>query len=169
MRLSNGFNKKQKEEIRKIIRSEVRKELRKNSGKDIKEEIIAAVDTVLNEKNEDLVKSLLEIRNKIDKEETEKSFLAANIKNLLHVLCIGMWIILTLLFGIIIYLNFVNGKLLNNAYSVIIFFVVYILLTIVIFVLYNQIKQMNKNDSYNAVMFSISIISLILTIISTKI
>ena len=90
MRSSGGFNKKQKEEIREIVKSEIREALRKNAKPDIdvKQEVMKAICAILNEKNDNLIKNLSEIENKINKEETEKSLFAANIKWLLYAVCI---------------------------------------------------------------------------------
>lgn len=46
----------------------------------MKDETIEAINSVLNEKNDDLIKNLLEIENKIIQEETKNSSFAANIK-----------------------------------------------------------------------------------------
>ena len=45
MKTSNGFNKKQKEEIREVVKSEIREALRKNAKPDIKvkDEVIEAI------------------------------------------------------------------------------------------------------------------------------
>ena len=80
MKSSNGFNKKQKEEIREIVKSEIREALRKNTKPDIKvkDEVIEAIYSVWNDKNDNLIKSLIEIEDKISKEETNKSLFAYN-------------------------------------------------------------------------------------------
>lgn len=100
MKSSNGFNKKQKEEIREIVKSEIREALRKNAKPDVKvkEEVIEAIYSVLNDKNDNLIKNLIEIEDKISKEETNKSSFAANMKWLLYLICFFAWSIWTLFF-----------------------------------------------------------------------
>lgn len=94
MKPSNGFNKKQKEEIREIVKSEIREALKKNAKPDVnvKDEVTEAIYFILNEKNDSLIKNLSEIEDKINKEETEKSLFAYSLKGLLYVVCVFSWI-----------------------------------------------------------------------------
>ncbi len=90
MKTTNGFNKKQKKEIREIVKSEIREALIKNAKPDIKvkDEVVTAIYSVLNEKNDDLIKNISEIENKISQKETKKSIFAGGLKGLLYMFCI---------------------------------------------------------------------------------
>ena len=166
MKSSNGFNKKQKQEIREIVKSEISDTIRKNANPDIKvkDETIEAINSVLNEKNDDLIKNLLEIENKISQEETKNSSLAANMKGLLYAVCIVAWILLVLIVVATVYVCFNNGSVINNLYSMFVLFIVYFLLAFSLFIFSKSLKRMSKNDLYNSFMFIITMISFIITI-----
>lgn len=167
MRPSNGFNKKQKEEIREIVKSEIREALKKNAKPDVvKNEVTTAIYSVLNEKNEDLIKNLSEIENKISQKETEKSLFASNMKGLLHVVCFLAWFFWVLFFGVTVYLCFTNRDFTKQIFSVILLFILDISIAVILFIFHKSIKYMNKNDSYNALMFIITVIAFIITILS---
>ena len=127
MRSSNGFNKKQKEEIREIVKSEIREALRKNAKPDInaKDETIKAIYSVLNEKDDELIKNLIEIEEKISKKETEKSFFAANMKDLLRGICILAGAILVMFFIAMIYWCIASGNIQKNIIYVVALFSVF--------------------------------------------
>lgn len=169
MKTSNGFNKKQKEEIREIVKSEIREALRKNAKPDIKvkDEVIEAIYSVLNEKNDDLIKNLMEIEDKISKEETEKSSFAANIKWFLYGICLLAWLFWILFFVAAVYTGATDDIFSSDIFSAILFFLIYILMGSILFIFSKSIKHMNKNDSYNSLMFIITIIAFILTIYAT--
>lgn len=169
MKTSNGFNKKQKEEIREIVKSELRDALRKNAKPNInvKNEVKEAIYSVLDEKNDDLTKNILEIENKISKEETEKSLFAYSLKGLLYVVCVFSWIFFAILVGVTVYLCFTNSDFQNNKLSVLMLYLMYFLLAVILAAFHKSIKYMNKNDSYNSFMFIVTMIAFIITIFTT--
>lgn len=169
MKSSNGFNKKQKEEIREIVKREIREALRKNAKPDInvKNEVTEAIYLVLNEKNDDLIKNLLEIENKISQEETEKSLFACSIKGLLYGGCILAWVFWVLFFGAMIYLGFADNYFVENTFLMIIFSIMFFLFAIILIIFSKTIKYMNKSDTYNYFMFIITMIAFIITIFTT--
>lgn len=169
MKSSNGFNKKQKEEIREIVKREIREALRKNAKPDInvKGEVVEAIYSVLNEKNDDLIKNLIEIQDKISKEETEKSLFAYNMKWILHGICYLAWGILVLFVVATVYLCFAESALFENPIGVLLLFIVEALMAVILFIFHKSIKHMNKSDSYNALMFIITMIAFIITISTT--
>ncbi|MCI9105737.1 MAG: hypothetical protein HFG57_07230 [Lachnospiraceae bacterium] len=166
MKSSNGFNKKQKQEIREIVKSEISNTIRKNANPDlkVKDETIEAINSVLNEKNDDLIKNLLEIENKIIQEETKNSSFAANIKGGLYVFCYIAWTLWVLIVVATVYVCYNNGSVINNFYSMIVLFIVYFLLALFLFIFSKSLKRMSKNDLYNSFMFIITMISFIITI-----
>lgn len=169
MKYSNGFNKKQKEEIREIIRYEIREALRRNAKPDIKvkDEVREAIYSILNDKNDNLIKNLIEIEDKINKEETEKSMFAANIKWLLYVICLLAWFFWIIFFVAAVYTGMTDDIFSNDIFSAICFFLIYILFGFILFIFGKSIKHMNKNDSYNSLMFIITMVAFILTIYAT--
>lgn len=169
MKSSNGLNKKQKEEIREIVKSEIREALKKNTKPDVdvKKEVTEAIYSVLNEKNDNLIKNLSEIEDKISQEETRKSLFAFSIKWLLYTSCVIAWLFLVMFVAATIYLCFTNGYFQENIISVILLFLMYILLVVILVVFSKSIKYMNKNDSYNSFMFIVTMIAFIITIFTT--
>ncbi len=169
MKPSNGFNKKQKEEIREIVKSEIREALKKNAKPDVnvKDEVTEAIYFILNEKNDSLIKNLSEIEDKINKEETEKSLFAYSLKGLLYVVCVFSWIFFAILVGATVYLCFTNSDFQNNKLSVLMLYLMYFLLAVILVAFHKSIKYMNKNDSYNSFMFIVTMIAFIITIFTT--
>lgn len=169
MKSSNGFNKKQKEEIRDIVKTEIREALRKNAKPDVdvKNEVTEAIYSVLNEKNDDLIKNILEIEDRISQEETEKSMFAYSMKGLLYVVCVIVWLVWIVFVLATIYLCFTNSYFQENLKSVIMLFLIYFLLGVILVVFSKSIKYMNKNDSYNSFMFIVTMIAFIITIFTT--
>ena len=168
MKSFNGFNKKQKEEIREIVKSEIREALRKNAKPDInvKDEVVEAIYSVLNEKNEDLIKNIIEIEDKISKEETEKSLFAYSMKWLLYGVCVVACIFGVMSVGATVYLCF-TSDFQKNIFPVIALFLIYFLLAVILVIFFKSIKYMNKNDSYNSFMFIITMIAFMITIFTT--
>ncbi|MCM1101253.1 MAG: hypothetical protein NC398_07695 [Acetatifactor muris] len=164
MKQPNGFSKRQKEEIREIVKSEIQEALRKNAKPEInvKNEAAEAIYSVLNEKNDDLI-----IEDKINKKETEKSLFAYNMKWILHSICYLAWGILILFFIATVYLCITEGALCENPVGILTIFIVEVLVSGILFIFHKSIKHMNKSDSYNALMFIITIIAFILTISTT--
>lgn len=169
MKASNGLNKKQKEEIREIVKNEIREALRKNAKPDInvKQEVMEAIYSVLNEKNDDLIKNISEIEDRISQEETNRSMLAYGMKGLLYVVCIIVWLVWIVFVLATIYLCFTNSYFQENLNSVIMLFLIYFLLGVILVVFSKSIKYMNKNDSYNSFMFIVTMIAFIITIFTT--
>ena len=169
MKSSNGFNKKQKEEIREIVKSEIKEALRKNAKPDIniKNEVTAAIYSVLNEKNENLIKNLSEIENKISQEETKKSWFASGLKSLLYVFCILAWIVWLICIIALVYLCCTEIYVQENKSSASVLFLMFALLAFILIIFSKSIKDMNKSDSYNALMFIITMIAFIITISTT--
>lgn len=166
MKLSNGFNKKQKEEIREIVKSEIKEAIRKNTKPEInvKKEVVGAIYSILNEKNEDLIKNLLEIGDKIEQEETEKSIFASGMKGLLYVVCGIAWILFAgMVFGTI-YLFWYKKEPIINLEQGIVFALLYLSTGLILFIFHNSIKKMNKSDLYNSFMFIITMIAFIITV-----
>lgn len=169
MKTSNGFNKKQKEEIREIVKSEIREALRKNAKPDInvKKEVKETIYSILDEKNDELIKNLSEIENKISQKETEKSMFAFSIKGLLYSVCVIAWFMWIVFVSATIYLCFTNSYFQENIGSVIVLFVMFFLLAVILVIFSKSIKCMNKNDSYNSLMFIITMIAFIITIFTS--
>lgn len=169
MKASNGLNKKQKEEIREIVKNEIREALRKNAKPDInvKQEVMEAIYSVLNEKNDDLIKNISEIEDRISQEETNKSMFAYSMKGLLYVVCVIAWLVWIVFVLATIYLYFTNSYFQENLNSVIMLFLIYFLLGVILVVFSKSIKYMNKNDSYNSFMFIVTMIAFIITIFTT--
>lgn len=170
MKPSNGFNKKQKEEIREIVKSEIGEALRKKSKSDpkVKDEVEKAIYSVLNEKDDNLIKNLIEIENKISMEETEKSLFAGSMKYFLYALCLLAFGFVVLLLIATVYLCITDSSVLADIFSVILVSIIYIMAIIILIIFHKSIKRMNKNDSYNSLMFIITIIAFIITILSTS-
>lgn len=166
MKSSNGFNKKQKEEIREIVKREIKEALRKNAKPDInvKDEVTEAIYSVLNEKNDDLIKNLSEIEDRISQEETKKSMLAYSMKWLLRVVCALAWAVWGMVFGATIYLCFTNSYVQENIGAIMVLFIIFLLLACILFIFSKSIKNMNKSDSYNSFMFIITMIAFIITV-----
>lgn len=167
MKPSNGFNKKQKEEIREIVKSEIREALRKNAKPEVnvKDEVVEAIYSVLNEKNDNLIKNLSEIEDKISKEETEKSWFAGFIKFLLRILCYILWLAFGVIIIFLLYIciryhyddgDYVDYRVAIEAYLFIV--------GLIILHFHNSINEMRKNDLYNSFMFIITMISFIITV-----
>lgn len=169
MKPSNGFNKKQKEEIREIVKSEIREALRKNAKPDInvKDEVVEAIYSILNEKDDHLIKNISEIEDKISQEETEKSLFAFSMKGLLYGVCILAWTFLIMFVGAAVYLCFTNSDFQNNIFPVIVLFLMFFLLVVILVIFHKSIKYMNKSDSYNSFMFILTMIAFIITIFTT--
>lgn len=169
MKASNGLNKKQKEEIREIVKNEIREALRKNAKPDInvKQEVMEAIYSVLNEKNDDLIKNISEIEDRISQEETNRSMFAYSMKGLLYVVCVIAWLVWIVFVLATIYLYFTNSYFQENLNSVIMLFLIYFLLGVILVVFSKSIKYMNKNDSYNSFMFIVTMIAFIITIFTT--
>lgn len=166
MKQSNGFNKKQKEEIREIVKSEIREAIRKNTKPEInvKKEFTEAIYSVLDEKNEGLIKNLSEIENKISQQETEKSIFAFSIKGLLYVVNALAWFLWCVFAGAMIYLSITNSYFQENISGVMVLLILFFLLACILFIFSKSIKNMNKSDSYNSFMFIITMIAFIITI-----
>lgn len=169
MNPSNRFNKKQKEEIRQIVKSEIREALRKNTKPEInvKNEVEGAIYSILNEKNDDLIKNISEIEDKIGQKETEKSLFAFSIKGLLYGVCVLAWFVWSGFVVATIYLCFTNSYFQENIGSVIVLFIMFFLLVVILVIFSKSIKYMNKNDSYNSLMFIITMIAFIITIFTS--
>lgn len=169
MKYSNGFNKKQKEEIREIIRYEIREALRRNAKPDIKvkDEVREAIYSILNDKNDNLIKNLIEIEDKISKEETNKSLFAYSMKWLLYGVCVLACIFWIIFVGATVYLCFTNSDFQTNIFPVIALFLIYFLLAVILVIFFKSIKYMNKSDSYNSFMFIITMIAFVITIFTT--
>lgn len=118
-------------------------------------------------KNDDLIKNLSDIENKISQKETEKSFFAFSIKGLLYGVCVLAWFLWSVFVGATIYLCFTNRYFQENVISVIVLFLMYFLLVVILVVFSKSIKYMNKNDSYNSLMFIVTMIAFIITIFTT--
>lgn len=166
MKQSNGFNKKQKEEIREIVKSEIREAIRKNTKPEInvKKEVTEAIYSVLDQKNEGLIKNLSEIEDKISQQETEKSMFAFSIKGLLYVVNVLAWILWCVFVGAMIYLSITNSYFQENIIGVMVLLILFFLLACILFIFSKSIKNMNKSDSYNSFMFIITMIAFIITI-----
>lgn len=81
-----------------------------------------AIYSVLYERNEDFIKNLSEIEDRISQEETEKSLFAANMKRILHGICYLTWGILALFFVATVYLCFAKSVLFENPVGVLVLF-----------------------------------------------
>ena len=166
MKASNGLNKKQKEEIREIVKNEIREALRKNAKPDInvKQEVMEAIYSVLNEKNDDLIKNLSEIEDRISQEETKKSLFAANMKWLLYTVCFIAWL---LFIGMVLgtaYLCWYKKEIIINLWQGIELVLLYLFTGLILFVFNKSIKKMNKSDLYNSFMFIVTMIAFIITV-----
>lgn len=168
MKLKNGFNKKQKEEIQKIVRNELNTTLKKFSNRDkqIGNDVKNAIYSILDEQNEKMIDDIMKIQNKIDEKEVKKSKFAFGMKYLLHIACGIAWIILILFFTQTIYLGYTTSLFAGKIIEVIILYIIYFLSGIMLFIFHTSIKHMNKNDSYNSLMFIITMIAFIITIYS---
>lgn len=166
MKPSNGLNKKQKEEIREIVKSEIREAIRKNTKPEInvKDEVVEAIYSVLNEKNDNLIKNLSEIGDKISQQETKKSMFAFSLKGLLYGFCVLAWMVWIVFVVATIYLCFTNSYFQENMSSVIVLFIMFLLTCIVLIIFNKSIRHMNKSDSYNSLMFIVTMIAFIITI-----
>jgi len=166
MKSSNGFNKKQKEEIREIVKHEIREALRKNAKPDInvKDEVTEAIYSVLNEKNDDLIKNISEIEDRISRKETEKSLFASGLKGLLYVFCILAWFFLLICVVALVYLCCTEIYVQENIASVIVLLLMFFLFAFILVIFSKSIKDMNKSDSYNTLMFIVTMIAFIITI-----
>lgn len=168
MKPQNGFNKKQKEEIEKIVRNEINTALKKfsNRGKQIENDVKNAVYSILDEQNEKMIDDIMKIQNKIDEKEVKKSIFAFGMKYLLHIFCIIAWITLILVLIAIIQLCYTTSLFLENPIGATILCIVYFFSIVILFIFHISIKKMNKSDSYNSLMFIITIIAFMITIIS---
>lgn len=168
MKPKNGFNKKQKEEIQKIVRNELNIALKKFSNRDkqIENDVKNAIYSILDEQNEKMIENIMEVQNKIDEKEVKKSKFAFGIKYLLHIVCGIAWIILVLFFTQTIYLGYTTSLFTGKIIEVIILYIIYFLSGIILFIFHTSIKHMNKSDSYNSLMFIITMIAFIITIYS---
>lgn len=166
MKSSNGFNKKQKEEIRDIVKTEIREALRKNAKPDVdvKNEVTEAIYSVLNEKNDDLIKNILEIEDRISQEETEKSMFAYSMKGLLYVVCVITWL---LFIGMVLgtaYLCRYKKEFIISFWQGVELVLLYLFTGLILFVFNKSIKKMNKSDLYNSFMFIVTMIAFIITV-----
>lgn len=166
MKQSNGLNKKQKEEIREIVKNEIREALKKNAKPDInvKQEVMEAIYSVLNEKNDDLIKNISEIEDRISQEETNKSMFASNMKWLLYGGCFIAWFLLGGMILGTVYLCCCKKEIIINLWQGIAFFALYLAMGIILLIFHKSIKKMNKSDSYNSFMFIITMIAFIITV-----
>lgn len=165
MRVSNGFNKKQKEEIREIVKVEIQEALRKNANSkaNTKDEVIEAINTILQEKNDTFIKNLAEIEERINMVETEKSLFAANMRYGLKVLCVGGTLFLSFLVLCSIYM-FCCGMMPINPWNIFVLTLIFGSSGFIMFTFFQSIKTMTKSDLYNTVMFIVTMISFVITI-----
>lgn len=166
MKPSNGFNKKQKEEIREIVRSEIKEALRKNAKPeaDVKSEVIEAIYSVLKEKNGELIKNLSEIEDMIEQAETKKSMFAANMKWLLYTVCFIAWLLFCGMILGTVYLCWYKQEIIINLGQGVEIFLMYLFTGLILFIFHKSIKKMNKSDLYNSFMFIITMIAFIITV-----
>lgn len=166
MKPSNGFNKKQKEEIREIVKSEIREALRKNAKPDInvKDEVKEAIYSVLNEKNDNLIKDISEIKDKIDKEETDKSLFAHNIKWMLYTVCFIAWMLFSGMVLSTVYLCWYKKELIISSWQGVELVLLYLFTGLMLFIFNKSVKKMNKGDLYNSFMFIVTMIAFIITV-----
>ena len=104
--------------------------------------------------------------NKIDEKEVKKSKFAFGMKYLLHMFCIMAWITLILVLIAIIKLCYTTSLFWENPIEATILCIVYFSSIVILFIFHISIKKMNKSDSYNSLMFIITMIAFMITIIS---
>lgn len=115
-----------------------------------------------------MIKDISEIEDKIEQEETKKSMFAFSIKGLLYVFCGVAWLVWFAFLVAMIYLCLANTLYFQeNTLSIFMLSFMFILLLVILVIFSKSIKYMNKNDSYNSLMFILTIIAFIITIYTT--